>query len=60
MARVKPFVEPISQAEPTPLDAKQSRDLEQVRGGARDWRRSASGGWGRVTAEAAGGATACC
>ena len=31
MARVKPFVEPISQAEPTALDIKQSRDLDQVR-----------------------------
>ena len=46
MARVKPFVEPISQAEPTPLDVKQSRDLEQVRDGAREWRRPASGTWG--------------
>lgn len=27
----KPFVEPISLAEPTPLDVKQTRDLEQVR-----------------------------
>jgi hypothetical protein len=59
MARVKPFVEPISQAEPTPLDTKQSRDLEQVRGGARELRRSASGAWGRV-AQQAGGATSRC
>ncbi|KAL4432581.1 hypothetical protein ABPG77_000518 [Micractinium sp. CCAP 211/92] len=29
MARNKPFVEPISLAEPSPLDLKQSRDLEQ-------------------------------
>lgn len=29
-ARGKPFVEPISLAEPSPLDVKQSRDLEQV------------------------------
>ena len=29
--RAKPFVEPISQAEPSPLDLKHTRDLEQVR-----------------------------
>ncbi len=34
MARNKPFVEPISLAEPSPLDLKQSRDLEQVGEGA--------------------------
>ena len=31
MAPAKPFVEPVSFAEPSPLDLKQTRDLEQVR-----------------------------
>lgn len=31
MLRSKPFVEPISLAEPSPLDLRQSRDLEQAR-----------------------------
>jgi hypothetical protein len=36
-ARGKPFVEPISLAEPSPLDLKQSRDLEQVGEGSARW-----------------------